>query len=371
MSPTLVARSLGLTALALPLAGLLWVVPAQSAQQPAVLTVTGLTAEIRQTERDLRRVQSDLLHLAQSNYGISDPNAIERRFAALEQEIQRLTGQIERLGFEQRQIADRLERMQSDMEFRLTRLEGGNPASGSSGTSGGSSGGASGSFSSGGSSGGSSGSFGGSTGQAQSGAGGVQTLGSVSAQELQQLQGLGQQGLGQGQTASVGQSGGGFSDQQNFQTGALTGGSFGSQQNSATPPATASLPSGSAEEQYKHAFGLLRKADYQGAEQALKAFVQSNPGDPLVANAKYWLGETYYVRGNYNDASQAFAQAYQDHQNGPKAADSLLKLGLSLSLLGRTNEACQVLQELQARMGSSARANILNRGRREQTNLGC
>ncbi len=352
MSPSALARSLGASVLALPLAGLLWAGPVQSAQ-----TLSGLSAEINQTERDLKAAQRDLLHLAQS-YGVSDPNAIERRFAALEQEIQRLTGQIERLGFEQRQMMDRVERMQSDMEFRLSRLEGGNPAPSSSSSS--SSGGSSGSFSSGGSG----GSFAGSSGSA----GSTQSLGSVSAQELQQLQ-----GLGQGQTASVGQSSGGsYSGQTNFQTGALTSNSgYGSEQNSFAQPSTANLPAGSAEEQYNHAFGLLRKADYQGAEQALKAFIQSNPTDPLVANAKYWLGETYYVRGNYSDASQAFAQSYQDHPNGSKSADSLLKLGLSLSLLGRTNEACQVLQELQVRMGNSARANILNRGRREQDNLGC
>lgn len=375
MTPSLVARSVGVTALALPLVGLLWVGSAQSAQVsvqtsiPSGATATmdpasflQIGADIQQTERALRAVQRDLLHLAQSNYGITDPNAIERRFAALEQEVQRLTGQIERLGFQQRQMADRLERMQADMEYRLTQLEGGSPAAGGSTT---------GSFDN---SSGASGSFDNSAGQTQAGTGGVQTLGSVSAQELQQLQ-----GLGQGQTASAGQSStssGTFTSQQNFQTGALSGSTLGSQQtapaqSAPTQAATASLPSGSAEDQYNYAFGLLRKADYQGAEQALKAFVQNNPNDPLVANAKYWLGETYYVRGNYDGASQAFAQAYQDHQNGPKAADSLLKLGLSLSLLGRTNEACQVLQELQVRMGSSARANILNRGRREQTNLGC
>lgn len=356
MSPSLMARTFGMTALALPLAGLLWIGPA-SAAQSVQGAMAGITAEIQRSESDLQRVQRDLLHLAQS-YG-ADPAVIDRRFTALEQEVQRLTGQIERLGFEQRQMLDRLERMQSDMEFRLTRLEGGNPAAG--GTSGGSS--TSGNLSSGGAS----GSFSDNTTGQSIGSGGVQTLGSVSAQELQQLQ-----GLGSGQTASVGQSTtGDLSSQQNFQTGALTGSTYGSQQNDFSQPSTASLPSGSAEDQYNYAFGLLRTADYQGAEQALKSFVQANPNDPLVANAKYWLGETYYVRGNYTDASQAFAQAYQDHQNGPKAADSLLKLGLSLSLLGRTNEACQVLQELQVRMGSSARANILNRGRREQSNLGC
>ncbi len=360
MSRSAMSRLLGCSVLMLPLAGLLWI-----GQADAAPTLAGLTAEIERSERDLRILQQDYLQLAQSNYGGADVNAMERRFAAIEQELRRLTGQIERLGFEQRQLADRYERMQSDVDFRLTRLEGGNPAPAS--------GGASGSFSGSSGSGGTGGSFS-SSSASQQGGGGTQTLGNVSAQELQQLQ-----GLGQGQTASVGQSGSGnFSGQsQNAPSGSLSTGSlgtastYGSQQGTFTEPSTTNLPSGSPEAQYKYAYGLLRKADYQGAEQALKAFVQSNPSDPLVANAKYWLGETYYVRGNYTDASQAFAQAYQDHSSGPKAADSLLKLGFSLSLLDRTNEACQVLGVLQTRMGNSAKTNILARGRREQAKLGC
>src|SRR5205823_13886042 len=72
----------------------------------------------------------------------------------------------------------------------------------------------------------------------------------------------------------------------------------------AAPPSTARpLPSGSTSEQYSHAFGLLRQADYPAAETALKAFVEQHPNDPMAGNAQYWLGETYYTRGRYAEAA--------------------------------------------------------------------
>ena len=89
-----------------------------------------------------------------------------------------------------------------------------------------------------------------------------------------------------------------------------------------------------------------------------------------MANAKYWLGETYYVRGNYQAAASAFGVAYQDHPEGPKAVDSLLKLGLSLSLMGQGGDACAVFSELERRF-PTAPANVLQRSVQERGRLGC
>ena len=43
------------------------------------------------------------------------------------------------------------------------------------------------------------------------------------------------------------------------------------------------------------------------AEQALAAFVQNHPEDGLAGNAQYWLGETFYVRGDFQTAARTFA----------------------------------------------------------------
>ena len=106
------------------------------------------------------------------------------------------------------------------------------------------------------------------------------------------------------------------------------------------------LPGKTPDAQYKYAFGLLSQADYAEAELALRSFVEQNPNDPLAGNAKYWLGETYYVRQDYQRAAITFAEAYQAYPKSPKAPDNLLKLGKSLAALNQPDKACTTYAKL-------------------------
>jgi tol-pal system protein YbgF len=103
---------------------------------------------------------------------------------------------------------------------------------------------------------------------------------------------------------------------------------------------TSVLPEGTPKERYTFAFGLLREANYDEAEVALAEFLKAHPNDPLAGNARYWLAESYYVRGQYVQAAEAFVTGYQAAANGPKAPDMLLKLGMSMSNLDKKQEAC-------------------------------
>src|ERR1700722_12999907 len=71
---------------------------------------------------------------------------------------------------------------------------------------------------------------------------------------------------------------------------------------SQTAVAGGALPSGSPQDQYNYAFGLVQQAQYPAAAQAMRSFVQSYPKDPLASNAQYWLGASYYVLKDYNNA---------------------------------------------------------------------
>ncbi len=115
-----------------------------------------------------------------------------------------------------------------------------------------------------------------------------------------------------------------------------------------TTPTTAAsvLPVETPQDQYAHAFELLRRADYGGAEAALGTFLEAHPDDALANNARYWLGETYYVRGNYVQAAQTFLDGYKKAPQGPKAPDILLKLGMSMSALDKKAQACATFEEL-------------------------
>jgi tol-pal system protein YbgF len=130
------------------------------------------------------------------------------------------------------------------------------------------------------------------------------------------------------------------------------------------------LSGGTPQEQYAHAFGLLRASQYDEAELALKSFLLRNPDNPLSDNARYWLGETYYVRGQYPEAAQQFVEAYEKNREGPKAADVLLKLGMSLSQLGKREEACATFREL-SRTQPDAPETVRDKVAKEAQRTGC
>ncbi len=104
---------------------------------------------------------------------------------------------------------------------------------------------------------------------------------------------------------------------------------------------------GPAEALYEAAFADVRDSKYDDAEAKFKQFLSQYPGHPLSANAEYWMGETYYVRGDFKEAARTFAQGYQSYPKSGKAEDSLFKLALSLGKMGRKDDACLSLRQMQ------------------------
>jgi len=136
------------------------------------------------------------------------------------------------------------------------------------------------------------------------------------------------------------------------------------------PPSAGVLPAGSASMQYNFAFGLLKQADYSAAEEALRSFIRQHPDDGLAGSAQYWLGETYYARGNYAEAASAFAEGYKRYPKGVKAADDLLKLGMSLARTNQRQNACTAFAQLDRDFPNPGSA-IKERAKDEKKKLSC
>jgi tol-pal system protein YbgF len=137
-----------------------------------------------------------------------------------------------------------------------------------------------------------------------------------------------------------------------------------------TAAAAGVLPQGTAQDQYNYAFGLLRQANYDKAELALQEFVRLHPKETLASNARYWLGETFYVRAAYVQAAEVFLEGYQADPKGPKAPDSLLKLGMSLGGLDKKREACAAFNKL-LKDFPDAPAGVKNTVTREKQKYSC
>ena len=129
-------------------------------------------------------------------------------------------------------------------------------------------------------------------------------------------------------------------------------------------------PKKTPKEQYDDAYKLLREGNHIAAEKAFLKFIENNPKDDLAGNANYWLGETYYARGQYEQAAPIFAEGFTTYKNNSKAADNLLKLGLTMSNLGKKEQACEAFTALPDEF-PKASTTTLNRAKDEAKKLAC
>ena len=90
----------------------------------------------------------------------------------------------------------------------------------------------------------------------------------------------------------------------------------------------------------------------------------------MAANAKYWLGETHYVRGNYKKAAKIFAEGFQTYPESAKSPDILLKLGMSLKKMGKSDDACVALGQVAVKF-PSGHDDVVKLAEQELNQLAC
>lgn len=129
-------------------------------------------------------------------------------------------------------------------------------------------------------------------------------------------------------------------------------------------------PSGSAKDEYDLAVGAMQRRDYDLADQAFRTYLANHPGDRMVPEAQYWLGEAQYQRQQYNDAAETFLDHYNKYPNSTKAPDGLLRLGQSLSALGKQEAACASLGAVLTKY-PKASANVKRAVEQEQKRARC
>ena len=133
---------------------------------------------------------------------------------------------------------------------------------------------------------------------------------------------------------------------------------------------TAGIPNTDAQSLYEQGYGSMLQHDYGAAEAAFGQLIASYPNDPLAGSAQYWIGESYYVRGQYKNAADAFLKGYKKYKASDKAPDTLLKLGMSLAELGQKDAACSTFSELGGKY-PQAPEHILDQAKGERKKAGC
>ena len=127
----------------------------------------------------------------------------------------------------------------------------------------------------------------------------------------------------------------------------------------AQPPedAVPAVEAGS-QENYEQARELLGQGQYQAAGAEFLRYLEANPGGGLAANARYWLGETFYVQGQYQEAGAEFARVVSDYPDSSKLPDALLKLGYTQDETGDTEAAVGTLQRVRQDFAGVDAANL-------------
>lgn len=292
----------------------------------AALCVSGPALAQSDVENRMKRLENEINTLSRAIYRGEEPppgafsggatTDMEVRLQQLESQLQTMNGRLEEQSYQTRQVQEQLEKVTSDMELRLQDLEKGGGASRRS----------------------------------------ENTPPRYTAQKPQESE----PAAGDATASSGGNGYQWGTNNASGQLGTYTESESGAVNGSNDMAAAA----------YENAFALLKNNQYDAAEVEFQNFLDENPNNPLAANAKYWLGETYYVRGNFDKAARIFAEGYQKYPQASKAPDNLLKLGLSLEGLGKHQDACVALKQLQ-KVNPAGATPVLRRAEQEALRLGC
>jgi len=95
----------------------------------------------------------------------------------------------------------------------------------------------------------------------------------------------------------------------------------------ASVAAPASAPAEGEKDAYTAAFDLLKQRQYDQAIRAFQDLLARWPAGDFADSARYWLGETYYVKRDYPAALTELQRVIAEHPGSQKAAAALLKVG--------------------------------------------
>ena len=97
---------------------------------------------------------------------------------------------------------------------------------------------------------------------------------------------------------------------------------------------------------YKKAYALFTSGKYQEAEKAFTEFINKFEKSPLIPNAYYWLGETFFKRKMYEKAIINYDEIIVKYPKSSKVPASLLKQGISFLKIGEKDGAKLIFKKI-------------------------
>lgn len=133
--------------------------------------------------------------------------------------------------------------------------------------------------------------------------------------------------------------------------------SLNTAQPSAASP-TANVSSGDESGQYRSAFNLLVKKQYDQALTGFKQYLSAHPKGSYAANATYWMGELYLKQNNNAQAEVSFNTVIKNYPDSKQVPDAKLKLAMIHITQGKADQARQELQLIKRNYPNSTAAQL-------------
>jgi len=122
-------------------------------------------------------------------------------------------------------------------------------------------------------------------------------------------------------------------------------------------PATGARSPGEREA-YRKGFDLLKQRRYDEAAAAFNDLLARYPSGEFSDNARYWLGETYYVKRDYSSAIAEFQRVLDNYPLSPKVPGAMLKIGYIQDERKDWKRARMTLEELVRKFPGSTEARL-------------
>ena len=99
------------------------------------------------------------------------------------------------------------------------------------------------------------------------------------------------------------------------------------------------------EEQFKIAKSYIAKREYAKAEQAFKEFLEKHKKHDKSADARYWLGRTYYIQKKYSEAALALAEFNNLYPDDKRYEETTLLIAESAVKFAPKEQMCGILTQ--------------------------
>jgi tol-pal system protein YbgF len=104
-------------------------------------------------------------------------------------------------------------------------------------------------------------------------------------------------------------------------------------------PGVTEAPEIDCQKLYDDSFINIRRSQYEDAIKGFNDYLKYCGSKELAANARYWIGESYYSMEKYKEAIDQFNTLLRDYSKSEKRPGALYKIGRSYEEMGQKKEA--------------------------------